>query len=162
MSNINVIPDFITWLYGRMAADATVQRDLRSPETGEVRVYESQGTEGRSPTGYAPQWPEEPEYPLIRFELVQCPHSTGNGGRRFGSAPVVLIEVINRTEDLLDMGPLATAVDVLFGARSVGVQGVVHIQGSICQEQFAETKRGDSGAVYKHLGGQYEFFVFAL
>lgn len=160
MSNVNVIPDFITWLYGQLAGNATIQAALRNPETGELKVYESQGTEGRSPTGYAPQWPEQPEFPLISFELQQCPHSLGNGGRRFASAPLVVIEVVNRTEDLLDMGPLATAIDVLFGARAVGVQGSIYISGSVGVEQFASTRTMDGG-VYKYLGGSYEFFVFS-
>lgn len=160
MSNVNVIPDFITWLYQTLAADATLQARLISPETGDIRIYESQGTEGRSPTGYAPQWPENPDYPLVRFELHQCPHTTGNGGRRFASAPVVLIEAVDLTEDLAGMKDLANAIDALFGERAVGSQGNVHIQGSICLEDHVGTKTKDSG-IFKELGATYEFFVFA-
>jgi hypothetical protein len=159
---MNVIPDLVLWLYERLAADTALLPLLTSPDNGELRVYEKQDGESRA-SGYVPIWPANPHYPAVRFEILDVPHTNGNGGRRFASHPLVLIEGIDRAEDVAGgaLEAIAGRIDALFGSRATGQKNRLAISGSIGVEDYTETENG-AGGVYKHLGGTYQFFVFTF
>lgn len=154
-----ILPDFYRWLIAAIGADPALQQLLTSPETGELRVYEAEDTEDRQASGYVPVWPENPRYPAIRFELLESPHTTGNGGRRFASHPLVQIEAVAPTETIEDLETIVKRLHALFGQRARGEHGDAVVSGSVCHEDYSDRKKKD-GATYRHLGGVFEFFVF--
>lgn len=160
MSLTAVLPDFYRWLVNIITTDTILQSILTSPETAEVRVYEAQDSEGRPASGYVATWPENPRYPAVRFELLESPHTVGNGGRRFASHPLLQIEAIAPTESLAgDLETIAKRLNALLGQRAQGEWGDVIVSGSVCHEDFTDRKT-QNGATYRHVGGVFEFFVF--
>lgn len=155
---MNVIPDFILWLYEQLSTNVDLLALITSPQ-GKVHVYENQSSEKRA-SGLVPAWnAANPDYPAVRFEIVDCPHTTGNGGRRFASSPQVLIEGLDKGESAVSLGTIAGIIDDLFGARATGQKNDLAIQGSICLGDYVDTENSENGVI-KHLGGTYEFFVF--
>lgn len=160
--SLNVIPDLVRWLHQTMTNDALLCDAVRDQATGKPRIYEAQkGTtrEKRPASLESPwQWPENPDYPMVRFTFLSRERVTGNGARYIASRPLVLIEAIGQTNDLLRLEGIAGRIEALFGERATGELGKIIVNGSHCERDFERTEPIEQ-TIFKRLGGEYRFFV---
>lgn len=160
--SINVLPDMVRWLYQTMKADAVLCDAVRDTASGRPRIYEAQKGTARQqqPESLTEPWvlPQNPDYPMVRFSFLSKERVVGNGARYFATRPLVLIEAIGQTNDLLSLETIAGRIEALFGERATGAQGAIIINGSHCERDFDRTEPSDQ-TIFKRLGGEYRFFV---